>query len=415
MDEPGRSTSARRDAALFVLIALAIVLMPFPLLLAGALSSDGLERVLLLVNDVPLLILAVVTVPGVVRAIRGRTAGPGLVLALALLAAFALSFVFQPSLHGVQVLGRAVGLLGLVAGIVMLPPRFTRPIVVIVCAVAIGQTFLALAQIGTGGPLGLTLLGETQDPLYARGTALAPRGTMTREYSLLLLGLVAGALACGQAMTDRRSWLWSIVAAICAIPLGVTFSRDAVAGIAFGAVGWLVHPMGRLRPAAIALVAFVAAGALAGAVEWQGWADRVDQVVVDRPGDSATDRRALARQAVALIADRPITGVGTGRYEVEVVQREGSGTAVGPDWTPHDVPLWVAAETGLPAAAVVTGLLVVLGLRAWRAGPAARLLFFAIIPFWIFDDLVLTHDQGIVLTGIWLGMIDRYAARDRLR
>jgi hypothetical protein len=84
---------------------------------------------------------------------------------------------------------------------------------------------------------------------------------------------------------------------------------------------------------------------------------------------------------------------------------------VGPDWTPHDVPLWIAAETGLPAAAVVTGLLVVLGLRAWRAGPAARLLFFAVIPFWIFDDLVLTHDQGIVLTGVWLGMLDRYISR----
>jgi hypothetical protein len=410
MVEPDTSGGARRDAALFVLIALAIVLMPFPLLLAGVLSPDGLERVLLLVNDVPLLVLAAVAFPSVVPAIRRRNAGPGLALALALFAAFALSFALQPSLHGVQVLGRAIGLLGLAAGIAALPPRFTRPLVVIVCAVAIGQTLLALAQIATGGPLGLTLLGETPDPLYARGTALAPRGTMTREYSLLLLGLVAGALACGQAVVDRRKWLWSAVAAICAIPLGVTYSRDAVVGVALGAVGWLIHPIGRLRPSAIALAAFVAAGALGGAVEWQGWADRVDQVVVDRPGDAATDRRALARQAVALIADHPLTGVGTGRYEVVVIGREAAGSAVGPDWTPHDVPLWVAAETGLPAAAVVTGLLVVLGLRAWRAGPAARLLFFAIIPFWIFDDLVLTHDQGIVLTGIWLGMIDRYAA-----
>jgi O-Antigen ligase len=411
MVEPGTSGGPRRDAALFVLVALAIVLMPFPLLLAGALSPDGLERVLLLVNDVPLLALAGVAFPSVVRAIRRRNAGPGLVLAVALLAAFALSFALQPSLHGVQVLGRAVGLLGLVAGIAALPPRFTRPIVVIVCAVAIGQTLLALAQIGTGGPLGLTLLGETQDPLYARGDALAPRGTMTREYSLLLLGLVAGALACGQAVTARRSWLWSIVAAICAIPLGVTYSRDAVAGVALGAAGWLIHPAGRLRPAAFALAAFVAAAALAGSIEWQGWADRVDQVLVDRPIDVAADRQTLARQALALIVARPLTGVGTGRYEIAVLHDAAAGAAVGPEWTPHDIPLWVAAETGVPAAALITILLVLVGVRAWRAGPAATLLFFAVIPFWVFDDLVLTHDQGIVLSGIWLGMIDRYASR----
>jgi len=64
---------------------------------------------------------------------------------------------------------------------------------------------------------------------------------------------------------------------------------------------------------------------------------------------------------------------------------------------------------------VVTGLLVVVGPRAWHAGPAGRLLFFAVIPFRVFDDLVLTHDQGIVLSSIWLGIIDRYVAETRSR
>src|SRR5438477_3294534 len=367
--------------------------MPFPLLLAGALSPDGLERAILLVNDVPLLALAAITYPGLAVAVWRHHVGPGVVLALALLVAFALSFALQPSIQGIQVVGRAIGLLGLAAGIAALPPRFTRPIVMIVSAVAIGQTVLAVAQIVTGGPLGLALLGESPDPLYQRGSSFAPRGTMTREYSLLLLGLVAGALAVGQAAVDRWSRSWTGVAAICAIPLGVTYSRDAIAGVVFGAIGWLMHPAGRRRPAAIALATFVAAGALAGAVEWQGWADRVDQVVVDRPGDAATDRQTLARQALALIAERPLTGVGAGRYEVTVIHDAAVGIAVGPEWTPHDIPLWVAAETGLPAAAVITALLAVLGLLALRAGPAARLLFLAVIPFWIFDDLVLTHDQ----------------------
>jgi O-antigen ligase len=411
MREAGDRTAARWHSLLFVLVALAVILMPFPLLVAGALSPDGVERALLLLNDVPLLALAAVTLPALIAALRRRSVGAGVALAVAIVAVFTVSFAIQPSLHGVQVVGRVVGLLGLAAAIAALPPRFTLSVVVIVCAVAIGQTLLALAQLATAGPLGLTILGESQAPLYARGNAFAPRGTMTREYSLLLLGLVAGALAIGQAATDRRTWMWSVVAAVCAIPLGVTFSRDAVAGVALGAIGHLMHPSGRRRAAVTALAAFVAAGAFAGALAWHGWAERVDQALGDRPEDAAVDRETLARQAVALIAERPLSGVGVGRYEVAVSQRVAAGTAVGPDWTPHDIPLWVAAETGIPAAALITGLVVVVGVRAWRAGPAARLLFFAVIPFWIFDDLVLTHDQGIVLSGIWLGMIDRYASR----
>jgi hypothetical protein len=409
MMKPSSRWAARRDAASFVLIALAVILMPFPLLLAGALSADGQERALLLVNDVPVIVLAAITFPGLVIRLWRWRIGPGVALAVALVAVFAASFTLQPSLHGVQVVARFIGLLGLGAALAALPPRFTRAVVVIICAVAVLQTLLALAQLRAGGPLGLTVLGESTDPLYVRGNALAPRGTMTREYSLLFLGLVAGALAIGQAATNRRGWLWSILAAICAIPLGVTFSRDALGGVAFGAVGQLMHIDGRRWPAAAALAAFLAAAALAGAVEWQGWAERVDQVAGDRPSDAATDRSMLARQAFALIAERPLTGVGAGRYETALV-RSSVGPVVGPPSTPHDIPLWVAAETGVPAAVLICGFLIVLGVHAWRAGPAARLLFFVVIPFWIFDDLVLTHDQDIVLTGVWLGMIDRYPA-----
>src|SRR5436190_1779784 len=116
---------------------------------SDALSADGLGRAILLVNDVPLLALAAITYPGLAVAVWRHNVGPGVVLALALLVAFALSFALQPSIQGIQVVGRAIGLLGLAAGIAALPPRFTRPIVVIVCAVAIGQTVLAVAQIVT--------------------------------------------------------------------------------------------------------------------------------------------------------------------------------------------------------------------------------------------------------------------------
>src|SRR3982074_1587458 len=126
MREAGDRTAARWHSVLFVLVALAVILMPFPLLVAGALSPDGVERALLLLNDVPLLALAVVTLPGLVGALRRGSVGAGVALAVAIAAGVTVSFADPQSLAGVQVVGRVIGLLGLAAAIAALPPRFTR-------------------------------------------------------------------------------------------------------------------------------------------------------------------------------------------------------------------------------------------------------------------------------------------------
>jgi O-antigen ligase len=82
---------------------------------------------------------------------------------------------------------------------------------------------------------------------------------------------------------------------------------------------------------------------------------------------SAYSRITRAREAIAVIGDYPLLGVGLNNYALSVPRYDRDTTA---SWrTPpmvHNVYLLVAAETGLVGLAALAWFLTALGVQAWQ-------------------------------------------------
>jgi len=105
---------------------------------------------------------------------------------------------------------------------------------------------------------------------------------------------------------------------------------------------------------------------------------------------------------VPLIAADPIFGVGPGRTMVAIRDRAdrvpGSIVELNP---PHDVPIAIAVEAGVPAGLVALALLVALGLRALRRGTAALLAYAVLVPYLVIDNWPYTTGAGLIVLGLW--------------
>lgn len=175
--------------------------------------------------------------------------------------------------------------------------------------------------------------------------------------------LLLAQLACGRASWLRGStwswaWRWGALIAINAALVG-SYTRSAWVGLAVALVllalvrapKWLLA-----LPVAALLFALLAPAPVL---------DRALSIV-DLEHPSNRDRLAMVRSGAAMIADRPLVGVGPEmvgvlypRYRVESAVR---------DQVPHlhDSYLQVAAERGLPALAAFLALLGVALAGGWR-------------------------------------------------
>jgi len=398
------------------LLGLGIALMPYPLPVLGLRSGTGVDSTLVLfLADLPLLALSVLMVgPGISDA-RRRQLTPGVVIWGLILVSFAVSWVIQPSLSGVQVLLRGAITFGIAIAIARARPNAARFAVSVTIASAALQGTFAMAQFASGRPLGLDALGERAIPLVIRSGAVVTRGTMVHEYVLVAFALLAVSLIVVGAYGARRT-LPLVAAVFAAFPIGTTYMRTAAVAFALGMLALVpdvIRAPRRFAPLAGAILAGAMIPALLGL---SGWLERADSSLNERPADVSTDRRVLAAMALELIAERPLFGVGTGLYERAVEDRKAAGIpTLSASWRPHDVPLLLAAEAGLHAGVLALTLLLVLGLRAWRCGPPARFLFATFALFFLLEDQFISISQGVVMAGIWIGVLDRLSAGRELR
>jgi hypothetical protein len=371
-------------------VALAMVLVVLPFGSGFPLTDDPYPHYRAVPwLDLALLALVIAAAPLSVRRMRSARLGAGAGLWAAVVLLLAISFALQPTALGAQTLLRIVGVLAIAVTLASLGGVERALIVGVLAAVALLEVGVAALQLVAGAPLGV--IGETPDPLLRQGQALLPRGTLSHSYVFTALGAVSALLIAEHALGSRRPALWSAIAGLAAVPVGLSCSRAALAG--FGAACAVLATVARGdRWVRWLLVALLLGAGIPFLVQRDGWVARAEEGV---------------DQASTLIAEHPLLGVGPGGYVGAARERF-------PDvpytQSVHNVPLLVAAEGGIPAGLVVALMVLVLAWRAIRAGPAALALWCAFAPYVLVDALPYQAAQGTVLLGLWIGGLDRAAA-----
>jgi hypothetical protein len=329
---------------------------------------------------------------------------------IALTAWMVVAFAFHPSARGVADLVRLAGIVAIIVAVLELRTRSERALVLGTLAiVAVFETVVATVQLVTHAPAGLNALGELKNPFWKFGSEVASQGTMVHPYVLAALALVAG-LVLAIASVQRRSWRLAVVAAVAVGPVGFTFSRAGLLGLAAAlvclATGILTADRSRYIPA----IAGLCVGAAVTAGIWNaGWITRTQQSVSATGGAQlTTDRGWLMHEAKLLIGGHPIVGVGPGRYVIALRDKYGHerNPQVAVFKPVHNLPMLLAAEGGLPAGLLVSALLLGAGWQAFRTGRLALALWVVYMPFTLLDHLPYSFPQGLIITGVWLAALD---------
>jgi hypothetical protein len=405
---------ARAIAA--VCAALVLAASPYPLKIWSPVWRGYFPGTVFLAGDLGILILLAVAGPAILRA---RRAGPAARAWLAISVALAVAYPFHPSGRGVLTILHLLGAAAIAAAIGTARQDARRAIAWTACAVGVAEAALAIGQRLAAFRVGLGAWFEAPVGFYRFGGVAAPNGSFPHPYVL-----AAAALCCtlaGVAMAldgdERHPLRWAAAAAVCEIPIGLTCSRDALLGLAILGVGLVVtaHRRGWTRPLPAVLVVLALGAAVPAAATTSGWLARASTSTTTA---GATDGRAgLARDALTLLGEHPVTGVGPGRYMFALESRFHVTQQQDPqrDMTVHDLPLAAGVEGGLLALGVALGALGWIGWRALRAGPLAVAVFGAFLPFVLLDQLAYSSVQGVLFSGLWLGVVDVLVRRGRDR
>jgi putative inorganic carbon (HCO3(-)) transporter len=185
---------------------------------------------------------------------------------------------------------------------------------------------------------------------------------------VLLLGTLF-LLAYLATMPWRQAWWMAPASVATLVALLLTYSRNAWLGLAAGALTLVLisRRSGRIL-VALALLAGVAVVAAPAPV-----AERA-RSMLDLRDETARDRVAMWRSGLAMIADRPLLGVGPGEVRAWYPQYRRPEAVRPSTGHLHNSAIQIAAERGLPALGVWVWLWVAFFREAWRVlrrlGPA---------------------------------------------
>lgn len=396
-------TGAPRDqeiAALLLVLLVGLLVVPLGRILwhqAGH-ADDFNQRVSVSPFDVPLALLLALFV---IRCGHPRTwprpRGAALA-ATALAVVLAVAFAVHPSIRGVDLALRVAAGAAVVASMRALPRGEARSLVLgAIVVVGAAEAALAMAQSANGGPLGVRTF-EFDGPLYPFGSSFAGRGGFDHPYHLtcfLLVAIAAGLVALRDG-GPRRPLALGI--ALCAAGIAVTYSRASL--LALVPIVVVCAVVGRRRAAfAITAAAIVIGFALGATLFGDGWvAKSSDSLAADTAGTGRSER---AKEALRLVREEPVVGVGPGRYVIALHDVEHQLLLPA-----HNVVLQEAAEGGVLAGALTLVALVALGLRALRRGAAALCCFLTLVPFFVFDSYPYVFATGLVVAALWVGLIE---------
>jgi hypothetical protein len=386
----------RRRARLWA-VALTLILMSSPVGIVLLPDANPYFTAAIRPSDLSLALLIALTLPDLAGLWR-RRAHIVVLLGVALAALLAIAFAAHPAPQGALTLGRFAGTVAMARALVDLRAERERGLVLVALAIsAATQSAIALGQLASGSFL--SAFGD--DPYILIGPFFRANGTLPFGYVLAGLALVGGWTLARTALraTGTARLVWSAIAAFALVPIGITFSRAAAAGHALGVALLLPGALRRERGHVIVLTAVLLGAGLPALITIEGWTSRIDDSPTTR---SATNRIATITQSLPLIAADPLFGVGPGRSMVAIRGRAelipGSIVELSP---PHDVPVAIALEAGIPAGLVALALVIALGRLAWRRGTTALLVYAPLVPYVLLDNWPYTTAAGLILLGLW--------------
>lgn len=231
-------------------------------------------------------------------------------------------------------------------------------VILVLVATAAASALLAVAQyLIPGLPIGVYRGNVT-----VTGAQIVRPGALFHDPNYLATFLsVAVVAAAAKAFHARRvvdSIPWLVAAAMCGAGIVVTFSRTGWVGLAAG-LGVLVLSAPRSRrPALIALASLAVIGVVFAAPE--AITSRVASIA-DVEGDASVRTRYLmVGSTVEMIGDNWVFGTGLGAYDLAYPRYRQPGTSA--VTKPHQLPLAIWAEMGIPALAAE---LLIIGGLAW--------------------------------------------------
>lgn len=403
VDRPA-SRSVDVDRLAVVLAAASVVLLcvarGWVLWSAPASSGDVNQWVTTSAFDWPLALLVVVQGASFVedrvgaRVAIASVTVPARVLGVTLLW-LALCALVNPSWRAVDLAFHIAGAWALARTIRRASPSERTLLLATVVGVGTVQALLGIAQSRTGDALGLGIF-EFEGALYTFGSSAAGRGSLTHPYHLAALLVVAVAAASVLAARVPPPGRHAVTAAlvVMGVALPLTFSRAIALAIVPMLLLWFWRP--HTRATATALVAGLAVGVLLGA---NGISAKTSHTVDVADADSG--RLRLAEDALDLVGDNPVFGVGPGRYVIALRELEGHGKLL----PPHNVVLHEGAEAGVLGGALTLGTVVAFGWWLVRRSPTVIAAGISLMPLHLLDAYPHVFPVGIFITGVWLAVV----------
>jgi O-antigen ligase len=203
--------------------------------------------------------------------------------------------------------------------------------------------------------------------LNYRGLGHRPQGLLGHymTYSGIIMLILCAAVA--RLLFKGREWIWPAVAVPALVAaLVVSESRNAWVGALLAVSVLLVMRNWKLLAAVPIVLALLAVFAPTVAK------DRAKSIF-DPSDPTNRDRIAMLESGKLMIEDHPLVGVGPNMVPKEYLAKYKTADAVDPPDKPgdtrshlHDVPVQLAAERGLPAAAAWLWFVIVAARDLWR-------------------------------------------------
>jgi hypothetical protein len=398
-------------------ICLVLALAPFSralLVVDNRPGEDYAKHTLVFAVDLALagiVVQQMARLPQIVRAWRTHAAA---VAALALAVSLTPGLLAHPGDRGVAAVLRLIGVVAIASALPQLGTPERRLVACTAATVLAVSAVVAIAQLATGGPVGLQAVGEDAAGVLPILAGRAPFGLFVHPYVEAAWAVVVGLGLAGLLLRPRHRFTAPLpLVALGLAPLGLTLCRSAVLAALAGGVPLLylaLRTADRRRALVVIGGLTLAVGA---AVVWNadGWLSRADNTVSS--GDPGALRGSLFRQARGLLEDDPIVGVGPGNYVLALQERPDlKALNPQPPRPVHSVPALVVVEGGLVALPGVLLLIAAIMWQARRAGAVGWVLVGSFAPFLLLDHLAWSFPQGLVLTGLWLGLLDLVAVSE---